>query len=85
MWPGEIAQSIQAVDGGQQLASWLRLPAEYDALCDRVCVDGACTRSPEVLLSHPDLDAEGKIVTFVVRVQGVVESHSLGALGNWTG
>lgn len=85
MWPTELADSIHALDDGQPLPAWRRVPTSFDELCERVTVDGVGTRKPQVLLGHPDLDLEGKLVSCTLRLQGIVESASMGALGNWTG
>ena len=85
MWPAELVHCIDPADDGQSLPAWRRIPTSFDELCERVTVDGVGTRNPQVLLCHPDLELEGKLVSCTIRLQGIVESACMGVLGNWSG
>ncbi len=61
------------------------VPDTYEDLCDWLCVDPCGIDSAAFVWLHPDLVGEDVRVEMTMRLQGFVESVSLGMLGNWNG
>ncbi len=80
-----MAMDVREAGAPNALANWRTIPCDFEELSERVAVDDLRTRSPVILMSHPDLEAEDKRVAFTVRLQGVVSEVNLKVLGDWNG
>lgn len=83
MWPCGLGRPAVETEAMLGVPTWRVLPTNYDALCDRVGVEGAGSTQPRVILSQTGLENQRRMIQLSLRLQGVVAEVSLGATGNW--
>lgn len=84
LWPAGLGKPTSDECQMKDLPAWRVVPADYEALCQWLCVDRDDSSSlPKVLIDPAHHDAERMEMT--LRLQGIVADVNLNALGNWTG
>ncbi|KAI0686395.1 hypothetical protein C8T65DRAFT_747418 [Cerioporus squamosus] len=83
LWPESTGRLAVDRDDATTLPPRRVVPLSADELFGWLCVDSGSGNSTSVWV-HPDI-SEGKRFPLALRLQGIVETISVGPLGNWNG
>lgn len=76
---------LQDTTTAQTLPAHRRVPQSYEDMCAWLCVDPCGVESASTVWMHPEVVGEEERVELTMRLQGFVESISIGMLGTWDG